>query len=311
MKHAFSRVHIQLLVSFSLGAITLPAVQAQPRCPGNIAGVAPRFVQRALVVIPVKINHAGPFDFMVDTGSQITVIDPSLASQLGLKPQGRVGLVSVANYAQASVAVPDSLEAGSHVVAKPLAIVQDLGQIRAADPRIRGVLGENFLAHFDLLIDYRDKLLCLDETKAMGNNVRGERIRLVTPQHPESESPFTERLVISVHLSDTGNRPIFLQLDSGSDGPILYPSGKEKDLPLLARATLQGGDASKAQRAFAVLPPQDMRIGNRTLSGILFVTPVSVAKNLPRPDEDGLLPTVLFQRVYISYADHYAVFDPR
>jgi hypothetical protein len=311
MKHALSKVHIQLLASVSLAAITLPVVQAQPRCPGNVAGVGPRFVQRALVVIPVKINHAGPFDFMVDTGSQITVIDPSLASQLDLKPQGTVGLVSVANYAQAYVAVPDSLEADSHVVAKPLAVVQDLGQIRAADPRIRGVLGENFLAHFDLLIDYRHKLLCLDETKAMGKNVRGERIPLLTPQHPESELRFTERLVISVHLSDTGNRPILLQLDSGSDGPILYPSSKEKDLPMLARATRQGGDASKAQQAFAVLPPQDMRIGNRRLSGISFVTPVSVGKNVPRPEEDGLLPTVLFQRVYISYADHDAVFDPR
>ena len=43
---------------------------------------------------------------------------------------------------------------------------QDLGPIQAADPRIRGVLGENgenFLAHFDHVIDYADKLLCLDK----------------------------------------------------------------------------------------------------------------------------------------------------
>jgi len=33
---------------------------------------------------------------------------------------------------------------------------------------------------------------------------------------------------------------------------------------------------SKAQRAFAVLPPQDMRIGASTLSYISFVTPVRV-----------------------------------
>ena len=67
----------------------------------------------------------------------------------------------------------------------------------------------------------------------------------------------------------------------------------------------------KAQRAFAVLPPQDLRIGSRTLSRISFVTPVRVEKNVPRHDEDGVLPTVLFQRVYISFADHYVVFDPR
>jgi Aspartyl protease len=300
-----------LPVFVSLAAIHFPVLQAQPRCPGDAAGVAPRFVQRALVVIPVKINQAGPFDFMVDTGSQLTVIDPSLATQLQLKPQATVGLVSVADYVRASVAVPDSLEADSHVVSKPLAIIQDLGQIRAADPRIRGVLGENFLAHFDLLIDYRERLLCLDDTTAMGNHLRGERILLIPPQHPESELPFTERLVISVHLSDTGNRPILLQLDSGSDGPILYPNRKEKALPSLARANLQAGAVSNAQRAFAVLPPQDLRIGSRTLRNISFVTPIGVGRNVPGREEEGLLPTVLFERVYISYANHHAVFDPR
>jgi hypothetical protein len=56
----------------------------------------------------VRIKQAGPFDFMVDIGSQVTVIDPSLASQLDLRPQGRIGLVSVASFAQVSTTVLDS-----------------------------------------------------------------------------------------------------------------------------------------------------------------------------------------------------------
>ena len=244
MKHLFSKLPIQLLVAVSLATITLPVLKAE-HCPGNVASVTPRFVQRALIVIPVRINQAGPFDFMVDTGSQVTVIDPSLASELDLKHQGTVGLVSVANYAQASVAEVDPLEAGTKVVMKPAVVVQDLGQIQAADRRIRGVLGQNFLAHFDLLIDYGHKLLCLDEAKTMGANIRGEHVPLVAPSHSERETPFAERLVISVQLSDTGKRPILLQLDSGSDGPILYASTKEAERPLLARATLQGGDAGR------------------------------------------------------------------
>ena len=31
---------------------------------------------------------------------------------------------------------------------------------------------------------------------------------------------------------------------------------------------------------------------------------------MPARDEDGLLPTVLFQRVFICHADHYVIFDP-
>jgi hypothetical protein len=48
---------------------------------------------------------------------------------------------------------------------KPLVVLQDLGPIQVTNPRIRGVLGENFLAHFDVLIDYAGGLLCLDEAK--------------------------------------------------------------------------------------------------------------------------------------------------
>jgi hypothetical protein len=311
MKHLFSNRSIPLLVSVTMATVTLSTLQAESHCPAGIASVTPRFVQRALIVIPVRINQAGPFDFMVDTGSQVTVVDPLLASELHLRPQGTVGLVTVASYVHASLTVLDTLEAASHVVEKPEVVVQDLGQIQAADPRIRGVLGENFLAHFDLLIDYPHKLLCLDETGAMRGSVRGERISLVAPEHPESEVPFTDRLVISVHVSGTGTRQVLLQLDSGSDGLILYAGGDEAKRGVLKQATLQGGGVSKAQRAFAVLPPQDMRIGNHILRNISFVTPVSVAKNVPQRDEDGLLATVLFQRVFISGRDHYVVFNPK
>ena len=312
MKRLFSHPHIQLLVAVSLALTIPPAIKAEPRCPGNTASVTPRLVQHALVVIPVKINQAGPFDFMVDTGSQVTVIDPSLASQLDLKTQGRVGLVSVANFAQASVTLLDTLEAGSRVVEKSPAIVQDLRPIQAADPRIRGVLGESFLGHFDLFIDYGHKLLCFDETSAMRDSMRGEHIPFVPPQHSKDELPFIERLVISVHLSGTGTRAILLQLDSGSDGPILYPGSEQPEVQALVQAaTPQGANATSAQPAFAVVPPQNMQIGNHILSNISFVTPVAVAKNLPRQREDGLLPTVLFQRVFISGTGHYVVFNPK
>jgi hypothetical protein len=131
----------------------------------------------------------------------------------------------------------------------------------------------------------------------------------VAPPHPENELPFIERLAISVHLSGTGTRQILLQLDSGSDGPIRYGQTKETELPMLVQAPPQGANVSKAQPAFAVLPPQDMRIGSRILRHVSFVIPVNIDKNIRRQDEDGLLPTLLFQRVFIAGADHNVVFD--
>ena len=66
--------------------------------PGQHPRPKPRLVAGALLVIPVKITHAGPFDFMVDTGSQLNVIDPALATELKMKSQGTVGLVATVAY---------------------------------------------------------------------------------------------------------------------------------------------------------------------------------------------------------------------
>lgn len=302
--------NLKWFASLVFAATVISTVSAETHCPGNVASITPRIVQGALIVIPVKINNAGPFDFMVDTGSQIVVVDPSLASQLHLKVQGTVGLVSAANYAAASVTILDTLEAGFHRAKNSLAAVQDLGQIQAADSRIRGVLGQSFLTHFDMLIDNEHKLLCLDETHAMRDKVRGEHIQLVAPPPAESELAYTERLVLSVRLSGIANRQVLLQLDSGSDGPILYPSTNEAERGILKHAVRRSGNVSNTQQAFADLPPQDMRIGTRTVNQVHFATPVNVGLNIPNRDEDGLVPTLLFKRVYINHADHFVVIEP-
>jgi hypothetical protein len=153
---------------------------------------------------------------MLDTGSQLTIIDPSLAALFDVKSREKVVLVATSNVFQASVVVLDSLETGSMGVAKPLAAVQDLGPIQAADPRIRGVLGENFLAHFDVLIDYPHRLLCLAPANLMQKELRDERIPLLTSKHAENDLPFSERLVVSVHLAEGDHLLLWLWRDCGS-----------------------------------------------------------------------------------------------
>ena len=145
----------------------------------------------------------------------------------------------------------------------------------------------------------------------MEQYLRGERIPLAPSRHPETEMPFSPRLVISVNLSDTGTRPILLQLDSGSDGPMLYADNRELEQPILRRARLQGTEVDERRRAFALLPPQDTRIGIRVIRKVPFVTPVHAVQNVPDREEEGILATVLFQRVYISHSDHYVIIDPR
>src|SRR5271168_3485703 len=101
------------LASVTLAVTTFPALQAEAHCPGNVASLSLRLVQRSRIIAPVVINHTGPYDFLVDTGSQITMVDPSLAAELHLKSQDTAEVVGVGFHTRASLAQLDLLEVGS------------------------------------------------------------------------------------------------------------------------------------------------------------------------------------------------------
>jgi hypothetical protein len=300
---------LKWLVSVSLAIVTFPAIYAEPHCPGNVPSLRLRLVQRSIIIVPVEINHTGPYDFMVDTGAQITTVDPALASVLHLRIERTAGIIGVGHYTRPPLTQLDSVQAGSHSVDAVLAVVQDPGQIQAMDPRVRGILGTNFLAHFDVLIDYAHSLLCLDEGKLMQATLKGQRIALARPAHPERNLPFTEPSIVPVNVTGI-KAQLLMQLDSGSNAPMLYAAGKELTRTLFVSAPLRTRGTDGIERDFAVLPPQDVQVGSQVLHRIPFVAPMNPGKDVPKVDFDGLLPTVLFQTVFISYADHYAVLDP-
>jgi Aspartyl protease len=298
------------LASIALAATILPTLQAEPHCPGNVAILRLRLVQRSQIIVPVTINHSGPYDFLVDTGAQITTVDPALATELSLRIEGTTGFVGVGFRTRPSFAHLDLLEAGSHAVANPLVVVQNLEHLQAVDPHIRGILGGNFLGHFDVLIDYAHSMLCLDDANLMEPEIKGKHIAMVTPPHPHDKVLSTEPLIIPVHLSGGGIRQLLLLLDSGTNVPFLYDPGKYLAPGLSASAPLRNRSADGVERAFTVLPPQDMQIGMLAFRQISFVTLADTGKDLPKVEVDGLLPTVLFRRAYISYADRFVVLDP-
>jgi hypothetical protein len=64
------------------------------------------------------------------------------------------------------------------------------------------------------------------------------------------------------------------------------------------------------EQTFTVLPPQDVQIGILAFRQISFVTLAGTGKDAPKVEVDGLLPTVLFRSVFISYADRFVVLEP-
>jgi Aspartyl protease len=301
---------IKCLASISLAAITLPTLHSQPRCPGNIASLPFHLVQRSRIIVPVVINHTGPYEFLLDTGAGSTIVDPLLATELHLKTQGSAEVVGVGFKTHTSFAYLDLLEAGSHSVANHPVVVQDLQPLHAADLHFRGILGGDFLEHFDVLMDYAHSMLCLDDTKVMQAAVKGAHIALVTQPQAPNEVPLTTLLIIPVHLSGFGARQLLLTLDSGANASFLFNHAVNLAPGLRQTRQRDGYGADGVKRGFSILPPQSMQIGSLNIPQVSFAAPADSRENALTSKEDGLLATVLFRRVFISYADRFVVLDP-
>ena len=301
---------VKRFVAACLATLALSVLHAEPRCPGNVASLALRRIQDDLIVVRVRINRTGPYDFLLDTGSQITTIDPVLASDLHLRIEGTTGVSGVATQSRSAFAFLDLIEVGSHSVPQSLAVIQDIADLKAADPRIRGILGENFLSHFDLLIDNRRQILCLDESRTLAQAVKGEHIPLEQPHGPRDDLPFTRPMIVSVRLTTADVAPVLLRLDSGSNAALLYAAQPRLLRASVSRAAVLKRVVNGVEQGFAVLPAQDILVGACPVRQMSFVIPMNGVGSGPSPREDGLLPTNAFERVFISYSKNYAALDP-
>ena len=122
----------------------LPTLAAETPCPGNVASVPIRFVNRHQVVLSVSVNHTGPYNFLLDSGTQLTMISPPLAAALHLNTQGATVIAGAGFRQSASFAQLDLIEAGAHAVANQKVLVYDLQNLHSADLYIQGILGEDF-----------------------------------------------------------------------------------------------------------------------------------------------------------------------
>src|SRR3979409_275070 len=124
MKHLFSIRSIKFIVSIVLATID-PLLQAEPHCSGNVASVPLHLTNSHQMIVAVSVNHSGPYNFLLDTGAQMTMVDPALAAELHLHRRCSAGVAGVGFLASAPVGQLDLLEVGSHAVANQKVLVFD------------------------------------------------------------------------------------------------------------------------------------------------------------------------------------------
>jgi hypothetical protein len=202
------------------------------------------------------------------------------------------------------------VETGSRRVKDVFAVIDNLAELHAADRRIRGILGEDFLTHFDLLIDNEHDVLCLDETGVMAAAMKGTRAPLAEPYGKDRDLPFMRPLVIVARLYGLPN-PVLLRLDSGSNVAFIY-SGRFQLLDKVQRnAQILMRVVGGVEQAFAVLQPTDVSVAGGNIRQVIFVQPINSIGAVHQAREDGVLPTKMFRRVFVSYRTQFAILDPR
>jgi len=296
--------------SVVLAATMVSTLHAETRCPGNVQSLPLYPVNGHLFVMDVSINHSGPYKFLLDTGTQITIIDSSLASELQLANQGAAEVVGAGFHVSAYLATLDRIEAGTHAVPNLDVFVDELERLRSIDLRVRGIVGEDFLAHFDMLIDNEHAMLCLDDTGAIRGNVKGPHVELLLPAQVGGGVQLPRSLIVAARISHAA-RPVRLKLDSGSNAVILYDASQYLALGSIQGASFHGAGGDGVQRKFEALPPQNVKIGPLEMDNVLFLTPTGSDMNPQGSEIDGLMATSRVRRIFVAHADHFAILEPR
>ncbi len=231
------------------------------------------------IVEGVYVNGHGPYRFLLDTGTNVDLIETKLARSIGLRAtfQKELGSASGAT----TVSGGDGFEVALDLARADQQEFLFLGMeaIRDRWPDVQGVLGQEFLSRFDYLLDLRSKRLEFRKQDCIGTRTR-----------------FTMtigRPVISTSLGD-------LVLDSGAGRLVLF--GVEPEMVGSDKSALKTVAGSHAIGAVSSKPL--VIEGRRIWPGETLALP-----RAPEPGVGGLLPVSLFKRIYVSNSEGYVVLE--
>lgn len=150
--------------------------------------------------LPVTIDGVGPFDFMIDTGSQATAITEGIHSQLALPSLGTATLVGMASRREVQLVELDRLELGNRTIHNLAAPV-----LQRANVGADGIIGLDSLQDMRVLIDFRSETIAVADVDEKRSD-RGFEI-VVRARHKLGQLLITDALVEGVRATvivDTG-----------------------------------------------------------------------------------------------------------
>jgi hypothetical protein len=252
----------------------MAVLAAGPLLANSDSGLKLRVLGGRPVVDGVMVNGNGPYRFLIDTGAETNQLDRRIAAKIGLTPTFQVELATAAGVARVGGGKQSEIALGSAHAANQELLFTSLDGVHALSSDIQGVLGQEFLSHFDYRLDLKAKTIDFNPADPSGAHIPTARI--------------AGRLAIETSLGR-------LVLDSGSDTLVLFHSAG-KGSAVTGIRTASGFAAVEAVSGLRV------RIGDRDYRpGQSAVVPQ------PGAAEDGLMPASLFQSVYVSNSQNYVI----
>jgi len=152
------------------------------------------------LTVPVTIENRGPYRFVIDTGSQKTVLADHIAARLALPAGPMARVVGVAGIQEVETAEIGRMELG-HLAVTSLTVPLFDSQNIGAD----GILGTDSLQDQRVLLDFTQNAIAVGDSRSLGGN-RGYEI-VVTARRRSGQLIMTNAEVDGVRTSviiDTG-----------------------------------------------------------------------------------------------------------
>lgn len=167
---------MRMLTRYSIGiAVAVAGVPitalAAPIVPAAVEQVQGRRDLSQRLTVPVTIDGAGPYDFVVDTGAERTVISRELADRLTLAPSRQVNLVSIAGANLVDTAVIPNLKltAGRSRMSE-----FDAPVLSGAHLGAQGMLGLDSLRSKQVVLDFNKMRMSITESGDESRNDEDE-----------------------------------------------------------------------------------------------------------------------------------------
>ncbi len=198
----------------SLSGVQTPVADEPPAPEAIVADTLPdKFIKpdaeqidisqdfRERMTVPVSIEQQGPFDFIIDTASQRTILSKEIAGNLDLEIEDTVNVIALAGNTTVNTVYVPELTLGERSYGGLISPI-----FRATNIGADGVLGLDSLQGQRILFDFLTKKISVEDTNVK-LKTRSRREIVVTAKRRSGQLIFTNAIISGIKVNviiDTG-----------------------------------------------------------------------------------------------------------